>query len=203
MAWRKFPSMDRRRGVSHYVMVERYPVGISQITVRRRPGAPHLGILRCGGLSIPVALGRSGIAFDKREGDGRTPAGRWRIERLLYRPDHGPRPVTHLPCRPLKPSDGWCDDAADRRYNRPVALPIGGARKVSHERMWRDDGLYDLVLVLDHNTRPRVAGRGSAVFVHLARPGFRPTEGCVALRRADMLRLLSRLSRASRLLIEA
>ncbi|MDI4656870.1 L,D-transpeptidase family protein [Xanthobacter autotrophicus] len=177
-------------------------MGISQITVRRRPGAPHLGILRCGGLSIPVALGRSGVAFDKREGDGRTPAGRWRIERLLFRPDHGPRPVTHLPCRPLKPSDGWCDDAADRRYNRPVALPIGGTRKVSHERMWRDDGLYDLVLVLDHNTCPRVAGRGSAVFVHLARPGFRPTEGCVALRRADMLRLLSRLSRASRLLIE-
>ncbi|WP_394108611.1 L,D-transpeptidase [Xanthobacter autotrophicus] len=184
-------------------MVARYPVGISQITVWRRPGAPHLGILRCGGLCIPVALGRSGIAFDKREGDGRTPAGRWRIERLLYRPDHGPRPVTRLPCRPLKPQDGWCDEAADRRYNRPVRLPIGGARAVSHERMWRDDGLYDLVLVLDHNARPRVAGRGSAVFVHLARPGFRPTEGCVALRRADMVRLLARLSRAPDLLIAA
>lgn len=184
-------------------MIERYPVGISQMSVRRRPGARHDGILRCGGLTLPVALGRSGVAFDKREGDGRTPAGHWRILRLLYRPDHGPRPVTRLPCRPLKPSDGWCDDASDRRYNRPVALPLGGARKISHERMWREDGLYDLVLVLDHNSRPRVAGRGSAVFVHLARPGLRPTEGCVALRRADMLRLLARLSRAPRLLIEA
>ncbi|MFG1365313.1 L,D-transpeptidase family protein [Xanthobacter versatilis] len=178
-------------------------MGISQVSVRRRPGTRHEGILRCGSLALPVALGRSGIAFDKREGDGRTPAGRWRILRLLYRPDHGPRPVTRLPCRALKPSDGWCDEAADRRYNQPVTLPMGGSRKVSHERMWRDDGLYDLVLVLDHNTRPRVAGRGSAVFVHLARPGFRPTEGCVALRRADMLRLLVRLSRASRMVIEA
>ncbi|MDI4664444.1 L,D-transpeptidase family protein [Xanthobacter autotrophicus] len=178
-------------------------MGISQITVRRRPGARHLGLLRCGGRAFPVALGRSGIAFDKREGDGRTPAGRWRIQRLLYRPDQGPRPVTRLPCRPLRPRDGWCDDAADRRYNRPVLLPMGGARGISHERMWRDDALYDLVLVLDHNSRPRVAGRGSAVFVHLAREGFRPTEGCVALRRADMTRLLARLSRAPLLVVEA
>lgn len=180
-----------------------YPVGISKICVRRRPGAPHLGLLVAGGLAIPVALGRAGPAFDKREGDGRTPAGRWRIARLLYRPDHGPRPVTRLPARPLKPSDGWCDDAADRRYNRPVTLPLGGARPVSHERMWREDALYDLVLVLDHNQRPRVARRGSAVFVHLARPGFRPTEGCVALRRADMRRLLARLAPGARLLVKA
>lgn len=170
-----------------------HPVGISRIAVSRRPGARHLGILRAGGLSIPVALGRSGIAADKREGDGRTPAGRWRILALLYRPDHGPRPVSRLPARTIRPDDGWCDDRADRRYNRPVTLPLGGARKVSHEKMWRDDTLYDLVLVIDHNQRPRIAGRGSAVFVHLARPGFKPTEGCVALRRADMKRLLARL----------
>ncbi|MDR6333410.1 L,D-peptidoglycan transpeptidase YkuD (ErfK/YbiS/YcfS/YnhG family) [Xanthobacter flavus] len=170
-----------------------HPVGISRIAVSRRPGARHLGILRAGGLSIPVALGRSGIAADKREGDGRTPAGRWRILALLYRPDHGPRPVSRLPARTIRPDDGWCDDRADRRYNHPVTLPIGGPRKVSHEKMWRDDTLYDLVLVIDHNQRPRIAGRGSAVFVHLARPGFKPTEGCVALRRADMKRLLARL----------
>lgn len=170
-----------------------HPVGISRIAVSRRPGARHLGILRAGGLSIPVALGRSGIAADKREGDGRTPAGRWRILALLYRPDHGPRPVSRLPARTIRPDDGWCDDRADRRYNRAVTLPIGGPRKVSHETMWRDDTLYDLVLVIDHNQRPRIAGRGSAVFIHLARPGFKPTEGCVALRRADMKRLLARL----------
>lgn len=168
-------------------------MGISRIAVRRRPGGRHLGLLTAAGLAIPVALGRSGIARDKREGDGRTPAGRWRILALLYRPDHGPRPVTRLPARPIRPDDGWCDDRSDRRYNRPVTLPLGGRRAVSHERMWREDGLYDLVLVIDHNQRPRVAGRGSAVFVHLARPGFKPTEGCVALRRADKRRLLARL----------
>lgn len=168
-------------------------MGISRIRVSRRPGTRHQGILRVGGLSLPVALGRSGIGADKREGDGRTPAGCWRILALLYRPDHGPRPVSRLPARPIRPHDGWCDDRADRRYNRPVTLPLGQARKVSHEKMWRDDALYDLVLVIDHNQRPRVAGRGSAVFVHLARPGFKATEGCVALRRADMRRLLARL----------
>lgn len=199
---RKFPSTGVRREVLNYVMTAAYPVGISKICVRRRPGAPHLGLLVAGGLALPVALGRAGVACDKREGDGRTPAGRWRIERLLYRPDHGPRPVSRLPARPLKPADGWCDDAADRRYNRPVTLPLGGPRKVSHERMWREDHLYDLVLVLDHNQRPRVARRGSAVFVHLARPGLTPTEGCVALRRADMRRLLARLVPGARLVVQ-
>ncbi len=158
-------------------MAPLHPVGISRVRVSRRPGTRHQGILRVGGLSLPVALGRSGIGADKREGDGRTPAGRWRILALLYRPDHGPRPASRLPARP----------------NRPVTLPLGGARTASHEQMWRDDALYDLVLVIDHNQRPRVAGRGSAVFVHLARPGFKATEGCVALRRADMKRLLARL----------
>ncbi|MEP9354493.1 L,D-transpeptidase family protein [Xanthobacter sp. KR7-65] len=174
-------------------MRQRNPVGISRITVRRRPGSRHLGLLDLGGRTIPVALGRSGIAADKREGDGRTPAGCWRIERLLYRGDHGPRPKTRLPARPLRPADGWCDAPSDRRYNRPVTLPMSGAQEVSHERMWRADHLYDLVLVLDHNQRPRVAQRGSAVFVHLARPGFSPTEGCVALRRGDLIRLLAGL----------
>ncbi|MFG1461477.1 L,D-transpeptidase family protein [Xanthobacter sp. DSM 24535] len=173
------------------------PVGIEKIHVRRLPGTPHRGILTLAGLAIPVALGRAGIGFDKREGDGRTPAGRWRIERVLYRPDRRPRPMTLLPAKPIAPTDGWCDDPQDRRYNRPVHLPIS----VSHERMARDDALYDLVLVLDHNTRPRVKGRGSAVFIHAARPGFLPTEGCVALRPADLRRLAARLKPNARLII--
>lgn len=144
-----------------------------------------------------MALGRAGIGPDKREGDGRTPAGRWRILRVLYRPDAGPRPATRLPSRPIARDDGWCDAPRHRLYNRWVKLPF----PASHERLWRDDALYDLVLVLDHNTRPRVAGRGSAVFVHLARPGFAATEGCVALRRADMRRLLARLRPGAEIVI--
>ncbi len=169
-------------------------MGIPQLTVRRRPGRRHEGLLSAFGRTIPVALGRSGVAFDKREGDGRTPAGTWHIVRALWRPDRAPRPVTRLPLAPIARADGWCDAPGDRRYNRPVHLPFAA----SHERMWRDDGLYDMVLVLDHNTRPRIRGRGSAVFIHVARNAgrdrFAATEGCIALRPDDLRRLLARLA---------
>lgn len=165
-------------------------MGISRIRVRRRPGGRHCGLLIAGGRAIPVALGRAGPAAAKREGDGHTPVGRYRIVRALYRPDRMARPPTRIPLAAIAPDDGWSDDPADRRYNRPVKLPVAG----SHERLWRDDALYDLVLVIDHNTRPRIAGRGSAVFIHQARPGFAPTEGCVALARGELRRLLARLA---------
>lgn len=176
-----------------------HPVGISRLSVRRRPGHRHQGLLTAGGRTFRVAIGRSGISPDKREGDGRTPAGRWRILALLYRRDAGPRPATRLPCRAIARDDGWCDARDHRLYNRPVRLPF----PASHECLWRDDDVYDLVLVLDHNTRPRVMGRGSAVFVHLARPGFRATEGCVALARGEMRRLLARLRPGAKIVIGA
>ena len=178
-------------------MAAQLPVGIAKLVVRRLPGSRHRGVLTAGGLAIPVALGRSGIGFDKREGDGRTPAGVWRILRVLYRGDRAPRPTTRLPAAPIGMADGWCDDPEDRRYNCPVTLPFAP----SHERMRRDDALYDLLLVLDHNTRPRVRRRGSAIFIHQARPGYRPTEGCVALAPADMRRLLTRLRPGARIII--
>lgn len=133
------------------------------------------------------ALGRGGVRPDKREGDGATPTGRFPLRRVLYRPDRGPAPATVLPCAAIDPGDGWCDDPADPAYNRPVRLP----HPARHERMWRDDALYDLVIVIGHNDDPPVAGLGSAVFVHLARPDWGPTEGCVALARADLLELLA------------
>ncbi|TCT06792.1 L,D-transpeptidase family protein [Aquabacter spiritensis] len=153
--------------------------------------------MKVGNRAFPVALGRGGIARDKREGDGRTPAGTWRILRLLYRADRLPRPRTRLPTRPIAPDDGWCDDPGDRRYNRPVRRPLAA----SHEHMRREDRLYDLVLVLDHNMRPRVAGRGSAVFIHVARPGLTPTEGCVAMPLAELRRLAAALKPGTRLII--
>lgn len=165
-------------------------VGICELTVRRRPGSRHQGVLFAAGRAVPVALGRTGPSLTKREGDGHSPVGRFRILKVLFRPDRMPRPRTRLPVAPIAPDDGWSDDPAARDYNRPVTLPYAG----SHERMWREDHLYDLVLILDHNTHPSVPGRGSAVFVHLARDGFAPTEGCVALRRGELMRLVSRLS---------
>lgn len=160
------------------------------LRVRRRPGGPaHLGLLSLGGLTVPCALGRSGLARFKREGDGATPIGRfdllhghWRADRTL--PPGGPLRMT-----PIRPDDGWCDDLGDGRYNRPVRRPFAG----SHEAMFRDDRLYDVVIVLDANVRRRVIGRGSAIFFHLARDGFEPTAGCVALTPADMRRVLARL----------
>jgi L,D-peptidoglycan transpeptidase YkuD (ErfK/YbiS/YcfS/YnhG family) len=147
------------------------------------------GVILGPSLRAPCALGRGGViaAELKREGDGTSPAGVWPIRRVLYRPDRGPAPRTALPVEAIAPDNGWCDDPADANYNRPVKLPY----PASAERMARDDGLYDIVVVLGHNDDPVVAGLGSAIFLHLARPDFAPTEGCVALARPDLEALLA------------
>jgi L,D-peptidoglycan transpeptidase YkuD (ErfK/YbiS/YcfS/YnhG family) len=169
------------------------------IRVSPRPGRRCQGWLRAGSATIPVALGRGGIRANKREGDGGTPRGAFRPVRLWWRADRLPRPRTLLPVRRIGPADAWCEDPADRRYNRPF-------RRSANEpgdRLRRDDHLYDLIIEIDHNTRPRIAGRGSAVFIHLARPAFAPTAGCVALARGDLQRLLARLSPKTRILIRS
>jgi L,D-peptidoglycan transpeptidase YkuD (ErfK/YbiS/YcfS/YnhG family) len=144
-----------------------------------------------------VALGRSGIRPDKREGDGATPRGGFHPLRVWWRADRGLRPRTLLPTRRIGPADAWCDDPSDRRYNRPIRLADGQAG----DRLWRADHLYDLIIELDHNVRPRIAGRGSAIFVHVARPGLHPTAGCVALPAASLRRLLARIGRKTRIRI--
>jgi L,D-peptidoglycan transpeptidase YkuD (ErfK/YbiS/YcfS/YnhG family) len=148
-----------------------------------------------------AALGKGGVkpAAEKREGDGATPLGVWPIRRVLYRADKGAAPDTALPVAPIGHDDGWCDAPHDPAYNRPVALPY----PASAERMWRDDSLYDLVVVLGHNDDPPVAGLGSAIFVHLQGPGQGPTEGCVALARSDMLDFLARARPGDALRISA
>lgn len=147
------------------------------------------GWIGCGHRRIAAALGRAGRRVLKREGDGATPIGSWCILYALYRPDRVPRPATRLRLEPIIATAGWCDDPRDRNYNRPVPWPY----PASAERLWRDDGLYDIVIVLDHNQRPRVRGLGSAIFVHVARPGLAPTEGCIAISRDELLRLLARV----------
>jgi L,D-peptidoglycan transpeptidase YkuD (ErfK/YbiS/YcfS/YnhG family) len=144
-----------------------------------------------------VALGRSGMRADKREGDGGTPKGTFRPLRLWWRADRHARPRTHLPVRAIGDADAWCEDPRDRHYNRPVRLE----RDQSGDRLKRDDHLYDFIVEIDHNTRPRVAGRGSAVFLHLARDNFGPTAGCVSMTRPAMLRLLQRLGPRTKIVI--
>lgn len=144
------------------------------------------GLLTWGERSLPCVLGRGGIVIDKREGDGGTPVGRFPLRRVLYRPDRVAEPRTALPVAPIDRADGWCDDPADPAYNRPVRLPY----PASHEVMWRDDGLYDVVVILGHNDDPPVPGLGSAIFLHVCRPDRGPTQGCVALPLDDLLGLL-------------
>jgi L,D-peptidoglycan transpeptidase YkuD (ErfK/YbiS/YcfS/YnhG family) len=163
------------------------------LRVSRAPASRARGILRFGHLALPVALGRAGIKANKREGDGATPRGRFRLLRLWWRADRAPRPGTKLPARPILPDDAWCEDPSDRRYNRAIKL----SASAPGDRLWRADRLYDFLIELDHNTRPRVARRGSAVFIHVARPGLHPTAGCVALDFRPLARLLISLRRES------
>lgn len=165
------------------------------IQVHKQPGTRTRGILKAGHTTIPVALGRGGILTNKREGDGGTPRGSFRLKRLWWRRDRIARPRTALPVRAIRPTDAWSEDPADRRYNRPVHRQPGEPG----DRLMRADDLYDLIIEIDHNDRPRVAGRGSAVFIHIARDGFKPTAGCVALRRNDLLRLLEQVGPQTRI----
>ncbi|WP_292556824.1 L,D-transpeptidase [Mesorhizobium sp.] len=167
------------------------PKGLAVLSVRARPGHPSQGLLQAGSLVFACALGRGGISANKREGDGATPLGAMRILSGYFRDDHfsgGRR--TRLAMAPIGSDLGWCEVPDDRNYNRPVKIPYGA----SHERMRRDDRLYDACLVLDWNIAPRRRGRGSAIFFHLARPGFTPTQGCVAVTARTMARLLPLLS---------
>jgi len=146
------------------------------------------GFLDIGGRRVRCALGRSGVraAADKREGDGFTPAGVWPIRRVFWRMDRGPAPRTAFETGKIDPHDGWCDAADDPNYNRPVFLPY----PASAERLWLESEVYDIVVVLGHNDDPVVSGMGSAIFLHISKPDYAPTEGCVAIPRAELERLL-------------
>ena len=170
------------------------PQTAPKILVRSLSARSARGVLTYGSLSFPCALGRSGRLTGKREGDGATPIGTFSLREAFYRPDRLIRPRTQLPISPIRASDGWCDAPGDRNYNRPVKHPYAA----SAEYMWRSDGLYDVVIVMDYNDRPRIAGLGSAVFMHVAGPGLKPTEGCIALARPHLVRLLQAISSDTR-----
>ncbi len=166
------------------------------IFVATSKGQFHLGpkIVSC-------ALGRSGViaAADKREGDGASPIGIWAIRRFLYRADRLERPKTDLPLLEIGPNDGWCDASSDAAYNQPVRLPYAA----SCEQLWREDAVYDLIGILGHNDDPVAPERGSAIFLHLARPGYLPTEGCIALSLEDMLAVMAAARSGSAIEIRA
>ena len=150
------------------------------------PHHPQRGQLRCGDHIFPCVLGRNGISALKREGDGATPTGKFPLRRVFYREDRVATPLTALPTTPIAQDDGWCDAPEDVNYNRPVKLPY----PASSENMWRDDALYDVIGIIGHNDHPVVPGAGSAIFLHVAAPDDKPTEGCVALSLADLIAVL-------------
>ncbi|WP_029584671.1 L,D-transpeptidase [Bradyrhizobium sp. URHD0069] len=169
----------------------------SAIRIRPAAGRPCRGWLTADGQTVPVALGRGGIRANKREGDGGTPKGTFRPRQLWWRADRHPRPRTFLPVRAIGPEDAWCEDPNSRHYNQAVRLD----RDRGGDRLKRDDQLYDFIVEIDHNSSPRIAGRGSAVFLHLARENFSPTAGCVSMTKAAMLRLLQRLGPETKIVI--
>ena len=172
---------------------------LSAIHVHGRPRLYTQAWLVVGLRTIRAALGHASIKAAKREGDGATPAGRFHPVRLWWRADRLPRPRTLLPVRRIAADDAWCENPKDRRYNRPF-------RRSANEpgdHLKRGDGLYDLIVEIDHNARPRVAGHGSAVFIHVARPGFGPTAGCIALTRGDLQRLVHHLSPKTRIIVHS
>ncbi len=144
-------------------------------------------------LFFPCAIGKNGQTVFKKEGDNKTPIGIWKPLMLYYRADRVKRPQTNLPIKPIQPEDGWCDEPFDPNYNRYVKQPY----KNSSERLWREDHIYDMLVVLSHNQTPRIHGLGSAIFMHLARPNYTPTEGCIALSKNHFEIVLKALSLTS------
>lgn len=171
----------------------------TDILVEAPPGATR-GLLHFRGQTYPCALGRGGIVADKREGDGATPAGRFPLRELHFRADRIPAPSCRLAAHELHPGKGWCDAPDDPAYNRPVTRPY----PASHETLWREDRLYDIVVMLGYNDDPVVPGKGSAIFFHLAKEmdgALQPTEGCVALPLSDMLDVLKGVTAQTRMTV--
>ncbi len=153
------------------------------------------GTLEWNGNIVPCAIGASGMTVDKREGDQATPMGSFPLRRVYYRPDRVSRPHSLLPVDPLDPLDAWSDEPDDPAYNSLIRQPYS----TSFELMWRDDHVYDIIVTIGYNDDPAIPGKGSAIFLHLARPDFSPTRGCVAVSMENLLRILADCDETTRI----
>ncbi|QQR60384.1 L,D-transpeptidase family protein [Candidatus Uhrbacteria bacterium] len=157
--------------------------------IRQTGPNPHDGEAELNGKRYRCAIGRTGVLADKKEGDGGTPHGTFPLREVFFREDRLEKPVTGLPIRATASNDGWADDSALPEYNTHVSLPYPG----SHENLWREDHVYDVILVVGYNDAPPVPGKGSAIFIHLAREGYTPTAGCPVFSKPDLLEILAQL----------
>jgi len=145
------------------------------------------------------ALGKNGVTQNKKEGDLTTPIGCFHLRKILYRKDRISRPKTFLPVSEIKPNDGWCDDVNSKEfYNRQIKIPS----HLSYENLWREDEVYNLIIILGYNDNPPILGKGSAIFMHIARKNYSPTAGCIALSLKDLLLLLQEWKRDTQINIK-
>ncbi len=151
------------------------------------------------GQTYRCAIGKSGFSPSKSEGDGATPLGVFVLRECWYRADRMSVPLTGLPKRIIERDDGWCDDPASESYNQHIKLPFAGG----HETLWREDGCYDLIVPMGYNDAPVMPGRGSAIFLHVAASDYKPTEGCIALAKVDLLAILPQLDAQAMIEIRA
>lgn len=151
------------------------------------------------GKTYDCAVGKNGFTLDKKEGDLCCPVGEFELRKILYRADKNPAPESAMPVEAITENEGWCDAPEHPQYNQKVQLPF----PASHEKLWRDDDLYDYIVILGHNDSPPEPNKGSAIFMHIAKPNYEGTEGCVALKKDDLLEVLAGVSADTKISISA
>ena len=143
------------------------------------------------GLKLPCAVGKNGITKNKVEGDGCTPFGKYKINEIYYRADRLGKLKFMINSHIISSDDGWCDDPESTYYNQKICFPF----EQSAEKLYRQDNIYDIVCIINYNTKPVIAGNGSAIFLHVAHDDYRGTEGCVALKMNDLLNLIPKIDK--------
>ena len=155
------------------------------------------GRLQYKNLKFRCALGKAGIKRKMKEGDNITPKGTFKITKIYYRPDKIKNIKTSVRKIKIKKNMGWCDDPRSKNYNKQIKLPS----KFSHEKLYRKDSVYDLFLVLDYNTNPVIKNKGSAIFLHITKGSYKKTKGCIALKRGDLIQLVSKIRKNTKIKI--
>ena len=155
------------------------------------------GYLKYKKMEFPCALGKGGVKKKTKEGDNITPKGTFKIIRIYYRPDKIKKFKTLVKKIKIKKNMGWCDDPTSHFYNKQIKLPTN----LRHEKLYRNDNLYDLIVVLNYNTDPIIKNKGSAIFLHIAKKNLNKTRGCVAIKKENLIYLLSKIKKNTQIKI--
>jgi L,D-peptidoglycan transpeptidase YkuD (ErfK/YbiS/YcfS/YnhG family) len=155
------------------------------------------GYLKYKNLKFRCALGKAGIKNKEKEGDNITPRGIFEITKILYRPDKIKKIKAFIRPIKIKKNMGWCDDSKSDYYNQQIKLP----NKFGHERLYRNDNLYDIILVLNYNTNPIIKKKGSAIFIHVSKNSYKKTKGCIALKKKHLLKLIPLIKKNTKIKI--